>query len=800
MNTMIKNYMMIAFRNIMKYKVHSIITIVGLSIGITCALFILLYILHESSFDNYHPDQDSIFRVAREFKTQSTESLLAITSPPLAPALKENFPGVKYVARVLPMRNALVKRGQVVFYERDHIITDTDIFGILSIPFLRGDPATALNRPNTVVITREVAEKYFGAEDAFGQILEINREEFEVTGIVKKCPLNTHLRYNLILSLNTWKEREWMSSWGNNNLYTYIKLGPNVDSQRFEEKIRKISDRYIGEKLRALGYSNTFFLQRIKDIHLYSHLEEEFAPPGSPIYLIIYFAVGILILLIACFNFINLSTARSVNRSKEVGIRKVVGAHRGQLISQYLGESCFISVIALCLSLITAGVLLSYFNRISGKSFVFVDIFTPQVLIILFGLTVFVGLAAGIYPAIFLSRLEPVFIIKGTIGSGGRGVLLRKILVIGQFTVTTILIIGTLLVYRQVSFMKSQSMGFEIHDKLVIPFRGGISIGENYKTVKNEFLKFNGVLEASISSSIPGRIYNTQGVGLVGVENTRRQVMTHLYIDSDFLSQYKVEMLAGRSFQQEMSSDNAGAFILNQSAVRAFEFGSPREAIGKRIISACDRGKAHPIVGVTKDFHFMGLTSEISPLVMICLPGRFYYLSLSISKKNTKNTLAFIRQKLGHLFPDNPLEPVFLEEDFNRQYNKEEHAALLLGTLAFLGLFIASMGLLGLVSFTIVQRTKEIGIRKALGATAPGIVLLLSKEFARLVMLSNLVAWPIVYYVMHIWMRQFPYRGGIGIDVFFITAAIILLIAFIPVGFQSVKAALVDPAKTLKYE
>lgn len=784
----------------MKHEVHSFINIIGLSIGITCASFILLYILHEQSFDNYHSDPGSIFRVAREFKTQSTESMLAITSPPLAPALKENFPEVEYAARVLPLRNALVKRGRNAFYEKDHIITDTDIFGILSIPFLKGNPAAALDRPYTVVVTKEVAEKYFGTEDPLGKTIEINQEEFEVTGIVKKCPVNTHLKYNLILSLNTWKNREWMSSWWNNNLYTYIKLGPNVNSEQFEEKIRKISDRYIKERLEASGYSNTYFLQPIKDIHLYSHLEEEFAAPGSPLYLTIYSAVGVLILLIACFNFINLSTARSLNRAKEVGIRKVVGAHRHQLVIWYLGESLLISVFALCLSLVSAGVLLPYFNMLSGIHFTFPVFLNPRLLLILLGLTVFVGLAAGIYPAIFLSRFGPLFIVRGTIREGTRGAVLRKILVTGQFAVTTILIIGTLMVYRQLNFMKNRPLGFELQQKLVIPLRGGISINENYEAVKVQFLKYSGIMGAAISSEIMGKVYNTQGVGLVGVENTRRQVLVHLYIDADFIPQYKIKMAAGRPFQRGISSDLAGAFIINESAAKALGFGSSREAIGKRMKSACDRGKIHPIIGVTKDFHYMGLTSKIRPLVMICLPERFSCLTLSVRKENLKDTMAFVRQKLGELFPGNPLEPVFLEKDFNRQYNKEGQAAMLLGTLAFLGLFIASIGLLGLVSFTAGQRAKEICIRKVLGSTVSGIVLLLSKEFTKLVTVSNIIAWPIAYYVMYNWFEQFPYRAGIGVEVFIITSVFVLLIAFFPVGFQSVKAAVVDPAKILKNE
>ncbi|MCP4146214.1 MAG: FtsX-like permease family protein [bacterium] len=796
---MFKNYLSIAIRSIAKQKGYSFINIVGLALGISCVLFILLYVTYEHSFDDYHLHRESIFRVAKECSTKSEKTFEALTTAPLAKALKEGHPEVECAARVFAAGSALVKNGQTLFFEKNHIFSDTELFEILSIPFLKGSPAAALDRPNTAVITGEVAKRYFGTKDVLGKTLDIDGKEYEITGVVKKSPGNTHLKYSIILSLQTYSGDKWMTSWWSNMIYTYIKLHPKTNYKHFENQIKKLSALYLKKEAKSMGYSQDYFLQPVKDIHLYSHLAEELETPGNPLYLLLYLATGILILIIAGCNFMNLSTARAANRAMEVGLRKVMGAVRRQLIVQFLGESLLVSCLAFCCGLVISSLALPYFNSLARMSFTLSDIFSLQMLVILLGITVIVGIGAGSYPAFLLSGFKPIMTLKGSVSAGARGALFRKILIFGQFAISVLLIIMTITVFKQLDFMKKRPLGFEQKQKLIVSLDGGISVSNNYETVKREFSAHSSITEATISSTTLGKVYDSQGVIVPEKADVDGKVVDHIYIDADFIPLYKIKMAAGRAFQKEITTDLLQATIINEAAARAFGFKSPQEAIGKKIGSVSDR-KIRYIIGVTKDFHYMGLVSKIRPLVMMGLPKRFHVLTLSIEKENVRATMAFVKNKLKELFPYYPLEPYFLVEEFNRQYNKEEQIGMLLGTFSSIGLFIAALGLLGLASFTTVQRTKEIGIRKALGASVSGIILLLSKEFAKIILLSNLIAWPIAYYALIKWLEKFPYRTSVTLDVFIIPAVIVLVMAIFSVSYQAVKAAMTNPVKALKYE
>lgn len=798
-HAMFKNYFKVALRNIRRNRWHSFINIAGLSIGMTCVLFIMLYVQFEQSYDNYHKNPDSIYRVGMEFKTRTTESLEAMTYSPMRKTFKDNFPSVAYAARVRLGRDPLVTLDDRAFYETNQMWTDTDLFGIFSIRFLHGDPRTALDRPKTVVVTRNISEKYFNRTDVIGRTVEIDGEDYEITGVVEDCPKNTHLKYELFHSFKDFEEYRWTRSWTANMAYNYIKLQPNTDRNAFEDQIRRISDRYIGERDRELGYSHHYFLQRIKDIHLYSHMNGEMEPLGNPLYLVICTAVGVLVLLIACLNFINLSTALSANRAKEVGMRKVVGAFRGQLITQFLGDALIFSFLALCLSLLLAKLLLPYFNLLAVMNFSFSAILITKNLSILGGLTILVGLVAGTYPAFFLSRFKPISTLKGTLSSGARGSMLRRILVVGQFTISIILIVCTLVVYRQLDFMKNKKLGFQPEQKLVIPIRGGISIQDNYETIKHQLDQHPNVLGATASSYIMGGNFDTQYIYRLHGIDDRRQVVNHLYVDTDYIPLFGIKMDAGRTFQQSMSTDPDEAVIINESAAKALGFLSPEDAVGKIIESGPD-GNTRSIIGVTRDFHYRGLAYEIKPLVMKIYPRRFYHITLLIKTEDLQKTLKFVDQKLKELFPDHPLEPFFLDTFFNAQYRKEEQIGRLFGTLSALGLFIAALGLLGLISYTVVQRKKEIGIRKVLGSPVTGIVLLLTKEFTRLVLLSNVIAWPVAYTLGHRWLIQFPYRTSVGYELFVMSAVLALAIALLSVSYQAIKAATANPVESLKYE
>ena len=796
---MLKSYLKMTWRTFQKQKGFSFINISGLAIGLTCVLFIMLYVSYEKSFDNYHENGDSVFRIAMEFKTRTTESLEAMTYGPMVPLFKKNYSSVSHAARVRMGRYPLVKNGNRVFYEHHQMYTESDLFRILSIPFIEGNPETSLDRPHTVVITQAIAQKYFGTMDILGKTIEIDRGNYEITGIVKDSPGNTHLKYEIIQSFKEFEGERWPQSWSANMVYNYIRLHSDGDRDVFEQQIRKIADQYQGERLKALGYSKTFFLQRIRDIHLYSHLREEMEPPGNPLYLLITSAVGVLILLIACLNFVNLSTALSTGRTKEVGLRKVVGARRGQLIVQFMGDSMCCSFLAFGLGLIIAGSILPYFNILSGMDFTLRDIYRFPILLRLMGITMVLGIAAGIYPAIFLSRFRAITTLTGPLRWGNRSVLLRRFFVMGQFTVSIVLIICTLLSHQQINFMKQQHLGFNPEQRLVIALRGGIPVSENYDMIKNEFVKHPNIIGASVTSNTLGNIFDTQYIYRLNETDNRRQVVSHFYVDTEFIPLYGIEMAAGRPFQSHMYTDPDDAVIVNESAALALGYPSPQQAIGKLVESGPDGNRRH-IIGVTKDFHYRGLNTEIGPLVMKVYPSRFSHITLLLKTSDLNDTMVFVRQQLDALFPDNPLESFFLDAHFNSQYQKDEQVGRLFSTLSALALIIAAMGLLGLISFSAVQRKKEIGIRKVLGSPVSGIVFLLTKEFAGLVLISNIIAWPVAYVLVKRWLMQFPYRTGMGIELFILSAIIALLIGFLSMGYQAVKASLANPAEVLKVE
>jgi putative ABC transport system permease protein len=495
----------------------------------------------------------------------------------------------------------------------------------------------------------------------------------------------------------------------------------------------------------------------------------------------------------------NLSTARSANRAKEVGMRKVVGAKKFQLIGQFLGESLFVSLISLAFSMVIAKFAIPVINNVTGIALDFNQLLNPAVLISMIVGSILVGLAAGVYPALVLTAFRPIATLKGYLRSGSRGFTMRNVLVVVQFSISVVLIVGTLIMVRQFNFMKNQHLGFEKEQKLVLPLRGGISIQENYETVKDLFSKHPSLSDASVSSTVPGRSVSNFGVSLVGEEDPKNQSMFHMYFDHDFVPNYEIEMVAGRAFQKDMSTDIAGAFLINEAAVTAFGWSSPEEALGKRLRTGFG-GRVNPIIGVTKNFHYRGLQTNVEPLVMEFLPEMFRYVTLSIDISNLKETLAFIESQWKSMYSNNPFENFFLDTDFDQQYRSDEQVGRIFGIFTVLGLFIACLGLLGLTSFTAEQRTKEIGIRKILGASVPCIVTMLTKQFTKWVLLANCLAWPIAYYIMSRWLKNFAYRTDIHLLIFVLSGLLVLGVALLTVSFQSVRAAIANPAESLRYE
>jgi putative ABC transport system permease protein len=797
---MLKNYFKIALRNFLRHKGYSVINMAGFSIGMACCLLILIYVRHELSYDRYHKDEERIYRIAQDIRTQTSNRVFAPISPMVAPTLKTDYPQVEQAGRALTTsQSRLVRREDTFFYEDRFMYADQELFEVLTIPFIQGNPQKALTRPHTLVISERIALKYFGHDNPLGKTLEIDNETFEVTGIVADPPENTHLKYDLVASMKTLSDWEEMSNWYSTMFYTYLKLKPNVNEEEFSQQVSSLADKYVGEKLKEWGDSYHYFLQPVSSIHLHSHIRYETEPSGNPLYVTIFFFVGLFILLIACLNFMNLSTARSAKRAKEVGMRKVVGAKRIQLIGQFLSESLLVTLLSLGLAMVIAKFAILLINDVTGIALNFDQILNPLVLVGLITGSIGVGLAAGVYPALVLSAFRPIWTLKGILTRGSRGFAMRNGLVVIQFSISIVLIVGTLIMARQFNYMKNQHLGFEKEQKLVLPIRGGISIRENYESVKNQFSEHPLVQKATVSSSVPGRGVSNFAISLVGEEDPKNQSMFHLYFDHDFIPLYGIEMAAGRAFQKEMSTDIAGAFLINEAAVTAFGWSSAEEAIGKRLKTGFG-GRVNSIIGVTKNFHYRGLQTKVEPLVMEYNPQLFRYLTLSVDISDIKDSMTIIESQWKSLYPNHPFESFFLDTDFDQQYRSDEQVGKIFGIFTVLGLFIACLGLLGLASFTTESRTKEIGIRKVLGASVPGIVIMLSKQFTKWVLLANIVAWPAAYYFMSEWLQNFAYRTNIHFMIFVLSGFLVLAVALLTVSFQSIRAATSNPADSLRYE
>ena len=622
-----------------------------------------------------------------------------------------------------------------------------------------------------------------------------------VTGIIEDLPQNTHLQFDCILSYVITDEPEWMSGWHAlaTPALTYIKLKPGIYFDEFEELIRDVPYTYIGEQLDEMGATYSNFLQPVKDIHLYSLAVDGQKPSRSLIYVYVFSAVGLLILLIACMNFMNLSTARSTNRSCEVGIRKVAGAHRSQLMRQFMGESLITFCIALVIALIMVGLLLPVYNNIAGTQFNTSTLMQPPIILSVIGLTILVGIGAGIYPAFVLSAFRPILVLKGSHKAGSRSVNMRKILVVGQFAISITLIVATLIVYRQLHFMKNQPLGFEKEQKLVLTLSGWDIIEDNFDQVKNEFLQHPSITGATATSGVPGTFINRLWIYPSEEKPENGQTPRILRCDQDFISAYDIGILAGRPFQKEMGTDRlSGNFIINEAAVTSFGWNSPEEAVDRQIMIGNRRDK-YKVIGVVENFHWSGLQNAIEPMVLR-FSSTFRYITLKVNTKNLPETVAFVEKKYDELFPNQVFEHFFVDTHFDRQYNFEERLGRIFRIFTFLGICIACLGLFAMATFTAQQRTKEIGIRKILGASVPSLVQLFSREFILLVAISNIVAWPIAYWAGVQWLRNFAYRISIEWWMFALAGTLATGIALLTVSAQAIKASHANPVDSLRYE
>ncbi len=802
---MFANYLKTAWRNLLRNKLTGGINILGLSLGMGCCLLILLYVTHERSYDRWLPDADRIYRVTMDItNTPANEHMLfAPASGTLAPALMD-FPQVEVATRIVPPFSESVPMGdgkEKIFYETGFVWADPNVFEIFDFEFLAGLPGAALQAPRDLVITRFMAEKYFGVTGNFDRLLGLtirkDTAQYRITAVIGDIPENTSFRPDFIASLKEHEGNPLIENWHANVFHTFIRLAKNTDVAAFGNQIRHIADRYVGDEIKGNQQNYAYNLQPLTDIHLHSDLRFEMSKNNSWRQVQIFGLVAFVVLLLACINFVNLATARASRRAREVGIRKTTGARRSQLAFQFLGETLLMSFFSLAIALALVKLALPWFNQLADKQFSFADIWQSDFVWWVVGVALITGLLAGSYPAMALSRFKPVEALKshpGKFATAGGASPLRNGLVMAQFAISFVLMVATAVISRQLDYLKTQNLGFDDEQMLVLHAPGNAELSGKYAAVRDELAKIPGVSSVSVTGIVPGKTFANNKVSLESDE-TKSTDMQLMPIDEKFLEAYGIELVAGRNLSEKIELDLSDNVLINESALAAYGWRSPEEALGKVF-----GGGWGTVVGVVRDFHFNSLHTKVLPLEMYFNKRRFSYVSLKIDAAGLDRTLADIKSKWASLVPSAPFNFSFLDEDFNRQYQAEERLSTLVMVFSALAIFIAALGLFGLATFIAEQRIKEIGIRKVLGATTAGIVGLLCKNFLKLVLAAILLATPVAWYFMRHWLADFAFRIDIGWEIFAVVGIAALAIAFFTIGFQSVKAALVNPARSLKNE
>ncbi len=804
---MIRNYLKIAVRNLLKHKVFSIVNVLGLSLGIAACLTIFNYLHFERSYDTFHNKAERIYRVPMEITEKGgAVQTFAFTYPPVAPAMKQDFPEVEEAVR-WRRQGGVIRAGDNIFSESGQIyFVDKEVLKLFDFPFVKGDPNTALHELNDVVITEEVAKKYFGNADPIGQSLRYRDEDFVVKAILKDIPENSHINFGFLFSFDKYIQSveagggQIRDNWRWSDFYTYVLLKPGADPKALEAKLPAFAERHISEEERAVGYETQFKLQPLLDIHLKSKYDYEFPGNGNFKYLNFLAIAGLLILIIAWVNYINLSTARALERSKEVGIRKVVGAFRHQLMRQFLTESMLINLIAIVIGALIFHFSLPAFRELVGKEVPgFADTgFTFW--LVLAGLFLIGALLAGFYPAFIMSGFKPIQTLKGhSVFEPGKGgsAMLRKVLVVGQFAAAIILIAGVIGLYQQMNFMRERDLGINIDQTLVVQETMPRDSAELLKVESflTELERHPDIITTSASTDVPGKeIGGSTSFRRKNTENEKRARVFGL--DTKFIPNYDLKLAAGRNFSESFGSEEENV-ILNEAAVRVLGFESNEAAIGQLI--TYDGGDL-TVVGVLQDYHQESMRYDFDPTVFYYNTGQWRYYSLKVNTSDMPGLLAMVEQKWKDFFPGSPYQTFFLDEFYDAQFKAEQQFSAILWTFTFLAIIVACLGLLGLSSFTLAKKSKEISIRKVLGASVAQIVSLVTKEYVRLILISAVIAIPLAYIMIQRWLESYTFRVEIGWWFFVIPVMAIILIAFAAIGWQSVRAARANPAERLKME
>ncbi len=780
---MLYNYLKTTLRNIRIYKIYSLINISGLAIGTACSILIMLYVLDELSFDTFHEKADRIFRIEAKGQIGNTDITGSNSSAILNRTLREEYPEIITATSIAFRSNYLVRYEDRIFKENRIILTDTTFFDVFTFPLTQGDKKRVLAEPNSVVITETTSEKYFSNEDPVGKTLVIDDTGFTVTGVVKDVPTNSHIQFDFLISLESFQDFYYETGFTHNSFLTYLMLRDGILPEQMNAKFPDIVKKHIyDDNPDAWSGDNyyMYFLKPLGDIYLNN---------SQTVY--IFMVIAVFILLIACINFMNLTTAISANRAKEIGIRKVIGSFRSQLIRQFMSESVFLSMISLFLAIILVEISLPAYRSFLGKE-LSIPYNDPYVVACLAGLALSVGLFSGIYPAFFLSSFRPAAVLKGRLKGGSKNSVFRNGLVIFQFSISIFLIICTFVVFRQLELFQNKKLGFDKDQVLVI--RNPAFLGDKAEIFTETLLQRSEISNVALSNTLPGRGHNNWGVRPEGKNNTTLDVCL---TDDGFLETMKLELVSGRNFSREIQSDET-AILLNEKAARLLNYNDG--PVGKTLESFM---RKFTVIGVIKDYNYRSLRQEIRPMMLMNLSSGFRearYITARITTEDLSETLSFIENSWNSFTSNIPYEFSFLDEDYNSIYRSEKQIGEILTFFSFIAVFIASLGLFGLALFMAKQRTKEIGIRKVLGASERNIMRLLSQEFLIMVVISNIISWPLAWYAMNWWLGDFAYRIDIGFDIFLLSSFIAVLFAIVALSYQSIKTLRTDPVNSLRCE
>jgi putative ABC transport system permease protein len=808
---MILNYFKTAVRNIWRHRVHSILNITGLAVGMACTITILLWVRYEFSFDRYHKNAERIYRLATDFHFGTFQGKYAVSNNPAGPTLQRDYPEVEKAVRFHQVwGSTIVRYKDRKFVQQGMFYADNTVFDVFTLPLLDGDPDSALTAAYSVVITRGVAVKYFGEENPLGKVITIsnathknlnNEPNFTVTGVIEKLPPNSQFTFDMLLSYETFfvhNEKQRGRWTGNFDNYTYLLLAPNTDYRELETKFPAMVKRHLEKDVQDLGASFDLFLQPLSRIHFYSKLKGDIAYPGIIEAVVAFIGIAVLILIIACINFMNLSTARSAGRAREIGIRKSLGADRSALVVQFMGETVVFSMISLFLALGLVELLMPLYGSIFPWEVKFENVYSPGKIAGFFALAGMVGVVAGSYPAFLMSAFQPLSALKGVYGKGAGKSSLRSLLVVFQFSVSIALIFATVVCFRQFDFLQNKAFGFN-REQVVVVNIVDPSIRGHTESIMAELKQHSGIAGVTFTSHYPGRSARRNVFSPQGFAYENMQMMDAISVDPDFVPTMDIELAAGRNFSSGHATESSRTILINEAAARQFGW-TPLTAVGKTITELTGNMVEKTIVGVVKDYHQRNLFNTIEALYIEKEPKLFRFVLIKIRPGSISETMGFLERNWKEIDSSGTFDYGFLDEGLAASYRDIKKLGMLFIGFTGIAIIIACMGLFGLAMFYAEQRTREIGIRKALGATVSDIALMLSKSFVKWVLVANIFAWPLAYWFTKDWLEDYPYRIDVGVGLYALAGLLALAIALLTVSYQTIKAARGNPVDALRYE